>query len=321
MKKFSIIIPMYNAEKTIRRCLDSIKYSNYDNYEVLLIDDGSTDKCKKIAMEYANGDERFKLFSQTNAGPSAARNVGLDKANGDIISFIDSDDYIRKDYFEQLDKAFDDETLDVVFFGFWRVDDQGNKISEHLPPELQSDYFENLINLSVADMFGYTWIKAFRRRILKNKRFEIGVNLFEDELFTCNLLARPQKLCFLKESIYYYVRFEGTLATKTHSNYCILCDNVFNAWRNLLSIVPNKSSYLNEKANHLAVVCKYYGLERKVKTLSFYKDMSICEFMKYVTSQDQLINCVKEKKWNKIRWLYWKYNMKIAISSFIKKGK
>ena len=166
MKKFSIIIPMYNAEKTIRRCLDSIKYSNYDNYEVLLIDDGSTDKCKKIAMEYANGDERFKLFSQTNAGPSAARNVGLDKANGDIISFIDSDDYIRKDYFEQLDKAFDDETLDVVFCGFWRVDDQGNKISEHLPPELQSDYFENLINLSVADMFGYTWIKAFRRRII-----------------------------------------------------------------------------------------------------------------------------------------------------------
>lgn len=321
MKKISMIIPVYNAEKTIRRCLDSILASAYENYEVILIDDGSTDNSGSIISEYKRNDKRFKVISQSNLGPSTARNKGLDIADGDIISFIDSDDYVRYDYLEQLSSAFHREIADVVFFGFHRVNADGIELSVHEPPNTQTEYYSKLIGLSEADMFGYTWIKAFRRDILRNVRFDEEMNLFEDEIFTCKLLEQQVKIFIMKEPIYYYVRTEGTLARRTHNNYCQLCDKVFREWSNLLSDAPNSSAFLNNKANHMAKVCQYYGIEREIKPLPFYKEMSSCAFMNYVTLQNPLIISIKEKKWLKVQWLYWKYIVKVAVSEVVKRGK
>lgn len=321
MEKISIIIPVYNAEKTIRRCLDSILASAYENYEVILIDDGSTDDSVLIISEYKKRNQRFKLIAQSNSGPSAARNKGLEVANGDIISFVDSDDYVRDDYLEKLASTFKKEKVDVVFFGFHRVNADGIELTVHEPPNTQNEYYSTLIALSEADMFGYTWIKAFRREILNEVRFDEEMRLFEDEIFTCKLLEQQVKIFIMKEAIYYYVRSDGTLARKTHDNYCQLCDKVFREWRNLLSKMSNNSVFLNSKANHMAKVCKYYGLERKVKPQLFYKEMASCDFMKYVTLQDRFITSIKDKKWLKVRWLYWKYIVKVAASEFVKKGK
>ena len=94
MEKISVIIPVYNAEKTIRRCLESIMSSEYEEYEVILIDDGSTDNSVSIISEFANRNRRIKIFTQPNSGPSAARNKGLTLAEGEIIAFVDSDDYV-----------------------------------------------------------------------------------------------------------------------------------------------------------------------------------------------------------------------------------
>lgn len=95
MKKISVIIPVYNAEKTIRRCLESIMSSEYEEYEVVVVDDGSTDNSASILFEYANRDRRVKIINQPNSGPSIARNKGLELAEGEIIAFVDSDDYVR----------------------------------------------------------------------------------------------------------------------------------------------------------------------------------------------------------------------------------
>ena len=128
MKKISVIIPVYNAEKTIRRCLESIMSSEYEEYEVVVVDDGSTDNSASILFEYANRDRRVKIINQPNSGPSIARNKGLELAEGEIIAFVDSDDYVRNDYLDQLEKVFREQRADVVFFEFHRVTPDGTEL-------------------------------------------------------------------------------------------------------------------------------------------------------------------------------------------------
>ena len=102
--KVSVIVPVYNAEKYIKRCLDSILAQSYRYFEVLLIDDGSTDNSGKICDEYALNDNRIRVIHKENSGVSATRNIGITEAKGDYIAFVDSDDYIRSDMFEKMVK-------------------------------------------------------------------------------------------------------------------------------------------------------------------------------------------------------------------------
>ena len=317
MEQISVIIPVYNAEKTIRRCLESIMSSEYEEYEVIVVDDGSTDNSASILLEYANKDHRIKIITQSNSGPSIARNKGLESAKGEIITFVDSDDYVRNDYLDQLEKVFREQRADVVFFEFHRVTPDGTELSTHYLPGIQTEYYQSLIALSEADMFGYTWIKAFRREVSSGVYFDEDVNLFEDELFTCRLLKKPVKLYLLNEAIYYYVRTDGTLAQRTHEDYCRLCDKVFRAWKELLTQTQNSSFLLESKANHMTEVCKYYGLERKVKRIRFFSTMADSDFIKFTTLCDPLITAIQEKKWHRVVWAYMKYNIKVVLSKHI----
>ena len=317
MTKISVIIPVYNAEKTIRRCLESIMSSKYEEYEVIVVDDGSTDNSASILLEYANRDRRIKIINQTNSGPSIARNKGLELAEGEIIAFVDSDDYVRNDYLDQLEKVFREQRADVVFFEFHSVTPDGTELSTHHLPEIQTEYYQNLFALSEADMFGYTWIKAFCREVSRDVYFDAEVNLFEDELFTCRLLEEPVKLYFLNEAIYYYVRADGTLTQRMHDNYCQLCDKVFLAWKKLLTPTYNSSLLSERKANYMAEVCKYYGFEKDVNVLRFYKQMANTDFINYITLHDPEIDAIKEKRWHSVIWAYIKYNAKVKLSKHI----
>ena len=317
MDKISVIIPVYNAERTIRRCLESISSSGYLEYEVILIDDGSIDNSTSIISEYVHRDCRFKMFSQSNSGPSSARNKGLELANGEIIAFVDSDDYVHSNYLQQLAETFEGEKADVVFFEFCRVTPDGMVISNHHLPPIREDYYENLVALSEEDMFGYTWIKAYRRDILQGILFDTDINLFEDEIFTTQALKRPVRISYIKNPIYYYVRTTGTLAEKTHPEYCYLCDKVFRSWKMLLQGTLDRNAYLRNKANHMAKVCKYYGLERKVRPFLFYPAMRNTVFMQYCTSNDPFIVAIKKRKWWKVMWMHLKYKAKVAIAKHV----
>lgn len=110
----SIIVPIYNREKWLRNCLDSISSQTFKEWECILVNDGSTDNSLKIAQEYAANDERFIVFSQENQGVSAARNLGLDHAQGKWLAFVDSDDEIAPDYLEILHKIGEDNNADLV---------------------------------------------------------------------------------------------------------------------------------------------------------------------------------------------------------------
>ena len=130
MSKVSIIVPLYNKEKYILNTLRSLSVQTFEDFEVWVIDDGSTDSGRKLAEQYAWDDERIQVISIPNGGVSNARNVGLRKANGEWIQFLDADDTIDSDYLSQVFGHVDVEKVDIVFTNFWMVDVQGNKLKK-----------------------------------------------------------------------------------------------------------------------------------------------------------------------------------------------
>ena len=147
MPTFSIIVPVYNAEKTLHRCLDSLRTQTYTDFEVCMVENGSQDSSRAICREYAEKDSRFLLYvSEENCGPSGARNIGLDHARGNYIAFLDSDDYVEPDYLEMLHQSF--ENADVVFFGYHQVSTDDQPLGDHIPEVKDySDYCEKLAGI------------------------------------------------------------------------------------------------------------------------------------------------------------------------------
>ena len=124
--KISVIIPIYNAENYVGRCIESVQAQTYNNWQMILVDDGSKDKSLEICQKYADVDDRISVIHQENAGPGIARNTGIAKASGNYVVFIDSDDYIEKDYFQLLAK----HNEDVVFINVRNVDKDGHVLKE-----------------------------------------------------------------------------------------------------------------------------------------------------------------------------------------------
>ena len=131
MIKISVIIPVYNGEKYIKRCIDSIKKQTFNDWEIILVDDGSKDKTGVICDSYALEDKRIKVFHKSNGGVSVARNFGIDKAIGDYITFVDCDDWIEKDFFEKVVNFLTKDSVDILITGFI-FDKNGNYFRANL---------------------------------------------------------------------------------------------------------------------------------------------------------------------------------------------
>lgn len=310
----SIIVPVYNAESTLPRCLKSLLHAPCAQLEVIAIDDGSTDGSTHILAEYAARDPRLRIFSQNNQGVSAARNAGLDAARGTWASFVDNDDYVAEAYSDQLIEAFRQTNADVVFFEFTRVDNDGNILSHHALPNIELDYWHILRALSSADLFGYTWIKAFRRATISGVRFPAGMSQFEDEVFTAAALRNPLKLTFLRKELYCYVSTnQNSLSHQPREDYPQLCDAAYRAWKKLLQNDRQAASFLTEKANHFSYVCKYYGLERVSSPMHFFRKMSRCLFLLDSTLDDKLLNHIRRKRWSFVGFILSQYRIKTHI--------
>ena len=314
---FSIIIPIYNSEKTLKRCLDSVVHQTFSEYEVLMIDDGSTDGSSIICKSYSDSDKRFQYFHMTNTGPAAARNKGLENARGEYIAFIDSDDYVSENYLEKLYTAFTEQNADVVFLSYKLIGPEEKTVRI---PALVENYYNDLITLSEANMFGYTWIKAFRRSIIKDTRFQNDFKIMEDEMFTCEVLRQECNVSTVNEPIYDYVQGESSLIDKLHDNYCEACENVYQRWELLLSDYDKKKSseFLERKCNSLANNCKYYGLEKPVDVIEFFKRLSEFSFFRDSTTTDALISAIKKNEWNKVKYLCNRYKLKSKIVKLMK---
>lgn len=321
MPKFSIIVPIYNSSKTIRILIESILAQDFNSYEVLLIDDGSIDESVKIINGMVGSDDRFRLIKQENRGVSSARNRGLDIAQGRIVTFIDSDDYIEKNYLSKLNEIFDNSGAEMVFMEFNRRDENGNIISaHHFPDDVKNDFYDILVQLSSNDMFGYTWLKAIRKDSIGNIRFNENIHLYEDEIFTCHIMKCYRKIAFCHEVLYNYVKYEGeTLTTKTYEDYPLYCDNVYQSWKKIIPRLKYES-FLQEKANHIAINCKWYLLERNISANNFAKKMAACEFICDCVNDDKVIGLVKNKKWITLELYRLLYKFKVHMKTCVDRG-
>lgn len=139
MKKVSIVVPVYNVEQYLERCLDSIRSQSYEKLEIILVDDGSTDNSSGICDRYAEIDNRIKVIHKTNGGLSDARNVGLENATGDYVYFCDSDDYIEKELIHDCIEAISGKDCDIVMFAYYRLQNGFLSVcKENLPYEVFS---------------------------------------------------------------------------------------------------------------------------------------------------------------------------------------
>ena len=207
--KISIIIPVYNVEKYLHECLDSIINQTFKDLEIICVDDGSTDKSSEILEEYEQKDKRFTVISQPNKGVSAARNRGMQQAKGKYIMFVDSDDWLAHNACEQAYKAATGNDCDMLLFSHNKFTDQtctsdGRLQDLYIELEGKSTTFnqsaENLIFTP-----SQPWGKLYKVEFLKkhNLKFPINIQYGEDRVFYLNACIKAESICIIYENLYY----------------------------------------------------------------------------------------------------------------------
>ena len=186
-ERITIIIPVYNVERFLCQCLDSIINQTYTNLEIILVDDGSPDNCGSICDEYAAKDSRIIVVHKPNGGLSAARNEGIIRATGDWIAFVDSDDWCEPDFYEQLLQSCRGKQADIILSGGRILElEKKSKIERHFPENFYFTEREHITNLmSNWSSFASPWDKMFRGELIKKNKlqYDVGCKVFEDVLF------------------------------------------------------------------------------------------------------------------------------------------
>ena len=239
----SIIIPVYNVEKYLTRCLNSVINQTYKNLEIILINDGSIDNSGKICDDYALKDSRIKLLHLKNGGPSYARNKGIEIATGQYIGFVDADDYIDKDMFNLMLSKQKEIDADVVCCNISLVY-LNKKIQNFLPAVSDGVVNKDLaMKLAINEMsFGaFLCNKLFKRKMFDN--FKLKENIFwEDYEAGTRLIAKADKIFYISNNLYFY--FQGNPNSTTHNlNFKIAKDN-FNISRIVLSLLKKQNFHL-----------------------------------------------------------------------------
>lgn len=220
MKKVSLIIPVFNAEKYLRRCLDSAVNQTYENMEIICVDDGSTDGSKQIIEEYAKNDKRIITIYQENKGESSARNEGLRIAGGDYIGFMDCDDWIENDMYESLAEALERENADMAAAG-WYKETREESIPIKNDKPVEKGIFGNrqlLRYLYERDSyrgFAYIWDKLYKRKLLLDKDgglivFDEELKLGGDVLFLAQIALNTESAVYIDRHFYHYFQREDS---------------------------------------------------------------------------------------------------------------
>ena len=218
----SIIVPVYQAENTLRRCVESILEQQYTDFELLLVDDGSQDDSGAICDEYAAQDARVRVFHQPNAGVSAARNLALDHARGVYLQFLDSDDWITPDATRSLVRAAEAHQCDLVIADFYRV--VGERLSRKGDIDedgvlSREEYAAHMMENPADFYYGVLWNKLYRRELVEqyHLRMDPEISWCEDFMFNLEYIRRAKRFYALQLPIYYYVKTKGSLASQSLS--------------------------------------------------------------------------------------------------------
>lgn len=206
--KFSILVPVYNVEKYLVECVESVLQQTYQNFELILVDDGSTDSSGTICDEYAQKDSRIKVFHKPNGGLFHTRRYSEQFATGDYVVFLDSDDYIRKDTLEVLLKYITEYGSDCIIYGFSRVTD-GGKVTHTVSDKLMANITDKrwmYVRILSDSSCNAVWRKAVKRELVRTEDLSkyYSISMGEDLIQTMEILQNAKNFSFIPEVLYFY---------------------------------------------------------------------------------------------------------------------
>lgn len=305
--RFSIIIPVYNTERYLRKCLDSLCNQRYKNFEVILVDDGSKDSSGRICDEYAEKYRFITVVHKDNSGVIEARNIGIKIAKGDYIGFLDSDDWVKAEYLLTIEQAIQEHHPEIVCFesekviedtivsmsipfsGFYNKEQMRNKIYPIMLYNPQKPFY-------TFGIIPAMWSKFFKRNLLE-KLPQIDNRIFwgEDGVFTYSLFLEAESSCFINESLYCWRYRTGSAChsykSKMYENIRLLCD----AFYEMRTIYPEISDSLNYYIVFIYLVLMLN--EVKSKDRIFFRIKSIC-------ADRTLTNALERIDWKKVNSMY-----------------
>lgn len=287
MPKISVIVPVYNTEKYLHRCIDSILAQTFTDFELLLIDDGSKDNSGVICDEYAAKDSRVRVFHKENGGVSSARNQGLDNASGEWVFFVDSDDAIMDKTFEVVPKV---SNVELIITSYIAQNNNGLNKYTISPRNVvvceteKKTFIEKYINTNTIKA---PWAKFFRRNIICDLRFDENISCGEDFLFVLTYLHKTFQIYLVNYCTYIYtipeqhfhLRYQSTIKKSTYTLH-----KLFNAYKQLNLNLPEfecslfydykslcqKEIYKSPKAWYTdRIVCEIYSSIKKYLGVSY----------------------------------------------------
>ncbi|MBR6147725.1 MAG: glycosyltransferase [Lachnospiraceae bacterium] len=301
--EISVIVPIYNVEKYLSKCIDSILQQTFTDYELILVDDGSTDTSGKIADDYAAKDNRITVIHKKNGGLSDARNHGLDKATGDYICFIDSDDWIEKNYLQELLGLAQNNEADIAICAYQKSD--GNiAVSQPAEPGVIIETGIEAIDNLYSDRYGIyvvAWNKLYNRKLFEETRYPVGL-IHEDEAVFGDLFLKAKKVIRTERILYNYR--VNNITSIMSSNYSLKRLDILKAMEKRMETY---------KINGLQ---KYY---EKDSFKYLYKILlNEIEIKRLKEDNRAVIKELKKKYWIKYKEaLKFKWNMKRKIAMFI----
>lgn len=282
----SVIVSIYNVDNYLEKCIKSIINQSYKKIEIILIDDGSTDSSGKICDYYSNLDNRIKVIHKSNGGLSESKNVGIKVASGELLSFVDGDDYIEESMLEEMTNNTNQYGSDLVVCNYYKV--YGTKktlgyknyIKKVLEKEDIYDYLFNYWDLNV-----YSWNKLYKKSIFDYISFP-SKRIFEDSYVICDILDNIKKISYISSPLYNYVYRKDSISNSYSINYFDKIGS-YDKIIERVSIINNKSLLNNFRNRKAMILIEYLS---KMITYSKYD-----EFLYKKYSNELLL--VKEIKW------------------------
>lgn len=285
--KISVVIPAYNAENEISKCIENILNTNTCDFEVIVVNDGSTDNTKQILDDLANKDNRIKVIHQSNKGVSMSRNVGIEKADGDYIVFVDADDLLEANALDYLAKRLKDKDIDILQYSVSTDTYKENLVQEN------KEYYDDITFKSTKEAFSYliehgfyvVWNKTYKKDFIHEfNDFPIGIKTGEDLIFNCKTFLREPIVACDSKILYHHIRTnKDTTVTRFIDNM----DETLKQKRNALLAIYTHFD-LDKKTYYETMLTEYkfYVLNLFHQNSSYFKNEIINKIQTYIYSKD-----------------------------------
>jgi glycosyltransferase involved in cell wall biosynthesis len=254
MVNVSIIIPVYNAEKQLNRCIDSVLNQEYQDFEIIAVDDGSSDSSPEILDKYGAADKRVMVIHKKNGGVSAARNTALKQSQGKYIQFMDADDWIPADSTKLLVRDAEEKQADLVVGDFYRV--VGKNVARKGSMDKDDvmtlqEYAEEMMDSPADFYYGVLWNKLYRADLIHDNdvAMDEDLNWCEDFIFNLEYLIHCRRITALQVPVYYYVKTEGSLVSQTTNPLKVIemKMNVFSYYNGFFKDVLDEKDYRKDR--------------------------------------------------------------------------